>query len=139
MPQPSNAAPMAVKDAKPLDPEQEKVRMKALEGLTDLFQSEGEQGVRFILKELFQNNNIKKISDLAIDEINTVDRAYTFLDILDGISLKGSSALLKKFYDELLELRVSKSRNGRVEFITGFHAEHDQVMREKMAMGSKVK
>lgn len=118
----------------------QEVATKALEALGNLFDAEGEGGIRFVLSELFKSKNIKMITDLAVPEINVIDRAIVYHDsIFNDKTFKNTKPILKKFFDEMMILRVSKMRQSRTEYIDGFKAEQSNILQEKSSNLGKIR
>ena len=110
---------------------------EALTKLGDVMDSEGEQGVRFILTELFKNKNVKMMTDLTVEEINVVDRSLVYSSLFSDMGFTESKSILDKFYSELLGLRISKNRLSRLEYIEGFKIEQPQIIQERTSSMNK--
>ena len=81
------------------------------QGMEDLFKDEGNPNE--IVKELFANEGIKTRTDLSNEEISLISRMYYIAEEL-------KNDRLTNLMDTFLELKVSKDRKSRDEFVKAF-------------------
>ena len=77
--------------------------------IKDLF-GEDSKSESDVVKELFSNSNIKTKTDVSEREISIISRLYFLSDYIDNKQLSD-------MLNTLLELKISKKRLSRTEFI----------------------
>jgi hypothetical protein len=87
--------------------------------IESLLSSDGNNSDTAVLKELFSNKNIKVKSELSDYEISIISRLF----ILSKLT---NRPLLKDVVMEFIELRASKDRKSRAEFVDA-HKERKRV------------